>query len=117
MDCNHRRHSPRLNLGIDAELIGLNGRQTVTLQDLSATGAKLQLNQPDVISQGFLRWMSLEAFGDVVWQKEDWCGMAFDRPIDPAWLYETRRAAPGLLRDAERASYRYAEDFVRGRTR
>ena len=113
----HRRAHPRLCLGIAAELIGLSGTQRVILQDLSATGAKVQLQSPKAISKGVLRWLNFEVFGDIAWQQDDWCGLNFDRPLSNGCLFDTRAAAPGLLAIARRNRFRHAEDFVKGRGR
>ena len=112
-----RRQNSRLLLGIEAEFIGMDGPEAVMLQDLSATGAKLQFAQPHSHRQGFLRWMRYEVFGDIVWIKGAWCGIQFDRPISQACLLDTRSAAPGLIQDAKNSTYRDAEAFVKGSPR
>ena len=112
-----RREHARLRLGIEAELVGLNGRQAVVLQDLSATGAKVQLRNPARIDRGILSWFHFEVFGEVVWQRNGWCGMAFDRPLSDGCLFETRDAAPGLQAEARLSVARYAQEFVNGQRR
>ncbi len=111
----HRRQNPRLMLGIEAEFISLEGREPVTLQDLSATGAKIQVQRGRPTRTGILRWMDVEVLGEIVWRRDDWCGVVFDRPISNACLVRTRTAAPGLLAEAQRNAFSHARDFVNGR--
>jgi hypothetical protein len=113
----HRRQCPRLMLGIDAEIISVEGRQPVVLRDLSETGAKIQLTRKTPMSRGIMRWLRYEVFGEVVWQQDGWCGLLFDRPISPACLFDTRVAAPGLVHDERKEARRYAMAFVAGHQR
>lgn len=113
----HRRENARLRLGIEAEFISMDGRQAVLLQDLSATGAKVQFPSSHSFAQGILSWMRYEVFCDVMWIDGEWSGMQFEKPISRSCLLETRAAAPRLVQDAANASHRHAEDFVSGRTR
>ena len=110
----HRRAHPRLNLGIEAKFISLDGPETVILQDLSATGAKIQLARDEPLSKGILVWMDYEVFGDILWRDAFLCGISFDRPISNSCLVATRAAAPGLIKDASLSTARYAKDFVSG---
>ncbi len=111
----HRRQNPRLLLGIEAEFICMNGRQPVVLQDISATGAKMEVTQRPPTARGFLRWMDFEVFGDVKWRGGNQCGIIFDRPISNACLVETRRSVPSVLMQQRRDADRHARDFVLGR--
>ena len=111
----HRRAKPRLNLGIEAKFIGFGPPLDILLQDISATGAKLYLNQPEKLKQGFLCWDAYEVFGDIVWQEHEWCGMQFERPVSPECLFATRQAAPTLMKAARNATRDHAADFVAGR--
>lgn len=111
---NHRREHPRLLLGIEAKVIGLDGPQSVILQDISATGAKVQLARAEPLSKGILSWWNYEVFADVVWRDGYWCGLRFERPISNQCLVATRAAAPDLIHDAERNRNSHAEDFVNG---
>lgn len=101
-------------LGIAAEFYALEGRHAVILQDLSATGARIELKGDRPSAQGFLRWMGYEVFADIRWRRGKWCGMAFDRPISNACLFATRTATPQhLAQDRENAA-KHARDFVNG---
>ncbi len=85
-----RRSEPRVKLAIDAIFMGLNGRQQVTLLDLSGEGAKVAFNEPPKEKAGFLSWMEFETFGDVVWREGLYVGLKFDRKISEASLANTR---------------------------
>lgn len=100
---------------IEAQFLGLTGRQVVTLQDLSATGAKIRAEDFPDAKRGILSWMHFEVFGEIKWRRGAWVGMVFDRPISLACLLETRSAAPGLLAEERRNINRHARDFVDGR--
>jgi len=110
-----RRAYARLRLGVPARLLTLDGQQWVTLVDLSQSGARVVLDASGRISGGLLRWLGFEAFGDPAWQVGDELALHFDEPIEPAWLFETRRRAPVEL-DYELNARRAADDFVSGRT-
>ncbi|MDG5748663.1 hypothetical protein P8Q88_10790 [Qipengyuania sp. XHP0207] len=111
----HRRTRARLNLGIEAKLIGLGSPVSVLLQDISATGAKIVVPTRDKLRQGVLCWNGFEAFGDIVWQDKEWCGMKFDQPISEKWLFETRRSIPALLDEMRNGARKDAAEFVAGR--
>lgn len=110
----HRRQSPRLSLGVEAEFICIGGRQQVLLQDISATGAKLERLHRQPTANGFLRWMDFEVFGDIQWRGAGRCGIVFDRPLSTACLIQTRSAAPGVLREQQRNANSHARYFVLG---
>lgn len=111
-----RRAHSRLRLGIPARLLTLEGQQWVTLIDLSQSGARIALETPrKVVGGGLLRWLGYETFGDPAWQCGEELALHFDVPIDPAWLIETRRRAPGEL-DHKGHTRHAAREFVKGRS-
>ena len=110
-----RRKKPRLRLGVKAEIITLDGREEVLLQDLSLTGAKFHRNGNRPFDKGLLRWMRYETYGEVVWQRGSWVGIQFDRPISKEVLLATRAATPRLVQEARSETERYARDIVLGR--
>ena len=85
-----RRAAPRLKLAIDGMFMGLNGRQAITLLDLSRNGAKVAFAEPPREKAGFLSWMEFETFGDVMWREGLYVGLKFDRPISERCLASTR---------------------------
>lgn len=89
-DASFRRSEPRVKLAIDAVLMGMDGRQEITLLDLSLAGAKVAFNEPPKENAGFISWMEFETFGDVVWREGLYVGFKFDRPIPQQWLMLTR---------------------------
>lgn len=114
MDRKPRRQAPRLNLGITAEFVCLEGRQSVVLEDISATGAKFSFARHRPLSKGILRWLGYEVFGEIQWVRDGHCGILFDRPISAACLFATRTAAPGAIIQERANANSHARDFVRG---
>ncbi len=78
-DMPHRREAARLRLAAPAVFLGHDGRQPVTLLDVSQTGAKLVFEQPPASAAGFISWMDFETFGDLIWREGLYIGFAFDR--------------------------------------
>ena len=109
-----RRSAPRLRLGIPAKLVTLSRTQSATLDDLSKTGAQVTLSQPESFEAGVLSWLQFEAFADVVWQDRQSVGLRFDEPITQAAVLETRRAAPGEIRDHLNRERDIAREWVNG---
>lgn len=89
-DKSFRRAEPRVKLAIEAVLMGMEGRQRVTLLDLSRSGARVAFEEPPAEKAGFLTWMEFETFGDVVWREGLYVGLKFDRPISQECLELTR---------------------------
>ena len=89
-DMPHRREAARWRLAAPAVFLGHDGRQPVTLLDVSQTGAKLVFEQPPASAAGFISWMDFETFGDLIWREGLYIGFAFDRPLPLKWIIETR---------------------------
>ena len=112
----HRRHQPRLQLGIAAKLETLDGTTPVQLLDLSQNGARLDLNNEQPFGSAVLHWLEFEAFGDLVWQKEQFVGLRFDGPIALGWLVTTRQLAPDVVALEDLEARKTALAWVSGRT-
>ena len=112
-DFRPRRRKARLRVGIPASLVTLDGRQDISLVDLSETGARLKVDDPDKIGSGVLNWLGFEAFGSVVWRRGHTVGVHFDSPIDHDWVLSTREWLPRLPTSKEELK-RFARDWVNG---
>jgi hypothetical protein len=117
-----RRGKARLRAGVPAVLTTMNGRQVVSLVDLSESGAGLVVKDGWRLNGGVLKWMDYEVYGKVVRRSGDNIGLLFDEPINAAWVLETRAWLPKLRRAADpfRDSAKTAEliwDSLPGRTR
>lgn len=108
-----RRATSRLLLGIDARFVSLEGTQLVVLQDISATGARIEIERSPS-SRGFLQWMGLEVFCEIQWRRGKECGLEFDRPISKECLFATRQAAPALISSKMNSQTQHAREFVAG---
>ena len=98
LDFKPRRGKARLRAGVPAVLITMNGRQVVSLLDLSESGAGLVVKDGWRLNGGVLKWMDYEVYGKVVRRSGDSIGLLFDEPIDAAWVLETRAWLPQLRR-------------------
>ena len=94
-----RRANPRLPLGIGARFDTLGGRQKVRLLDLSQGGAHVILSEPGEFREGVLAWLGFDSYAVVAWQREQHVGLEFDRPLPLAWLVETRKRAPSVVKE------------------
>lgn len=98
LDFKPRRGKARLRAGVPAVLITMNGRQVVSLLDLSESGAGLVVKDGWRLNGGVLKWMDYEVYGKVVRRSGENIGLLFDEPIDAAWVLETRAWLPQLRR-------------------
>jgi hypothetical protein len=108
-----RRNYARLNVGIGARLITLDGTQRVRLIDLSQGGAQLILSEPGNITAGLLSWLDFEAFGETAWHEDDRLGLKFERLLPLTCLVQTRGQAPSVVR-AELLGEDIAQAWVSG---
>ncbi|WP_338243664.1 hypothetical protein [Aurantiacibacter hainanensis] len=88
-----RRRSGRLRGELAASFDTLSGKLRLGIVDLSQAGARLRPHsEVKVGTQGVLRWLDFEAFGEVAWKRKGFIGLKFDKPIRPTQLHETRKA-------------------------
>jgi hypothetical protein len=102
-DGEPRRAYSRLNVGIDAFLDTLDGRQRVRLVDLSQAGAHVVLSRPETVKEGVLTWLRFDTFGITMWQDEENVGLKFDRLLPAHILAETRERAPAVVLEMAQA--------------
>ena len=89
-----RRAEPRAYIHLLASVEGLDGRNSVSLLDVSRTGARLEAAQlPAVGKDVVLRCGSIDTFGTVVWNTSGRCGVHFDEPIGGKELMALRGIA------------------------
>jgi hypothetical protein len=98
---------------VTAAIHTVNGRQRITLLNLSESGALLQLKDGEPFDRGVLRWIDYEAFGTVVWRDGQRIALQFDEPIDRAWLLDTRERLPALSRGTDEFR-QFASDWATG---
>lgn len=112
----HRRGCARLRVSMDAAILTLDGRRTVTLLDLSQTGARVLLQEHYRIDQAVLYWIGFEAFGEVVWQAGREVGLRFEEPLSAETVIATRQWQPEEHVRRDRAESRqFARNWVSGR--
>ena len=114
-DSMKSRAFSRLQVGILARLDMLEGWQKVRLIDLSQGGAHLILSKPVPLREGVLKWLRFEAYGVVVWQRDEHVGLSFDNLVPIPHLVETRQRAPTVVREESMATEIAAQDWVSGK--
>jgi hypothetical protein len=108
-----RRGRARLRVGVTAAIHTVNGRQRITLLNLSESGALLQLKDGEPFDRGVLRWIDYEAFGTVVWRDGQRIALQFDEPIESAWLLDTKARLPALARGSDEFR-QFASEWAKG---
>lgn len=82
-----RRRSERKPILLNAAMIGMRNSCTVTLLDVSSTGAQMKMPEPMRCGQEiWLKVPPADIFGRVVWIEGEHCGIHFDEPIAAAEL-------------------------------
>jgi hypothetical protein len=77
-----RRAAPRATVLMSAAMHAVGNSQTVSLLDVSKTGAKLRTRVPLAMDQHV--WIKIppnDVFGSVVWVDGEQCGIHFDAPL------------------------------------
>ena len=79
-----RRAAAREPVLLNAALLTLRASRTVTLLDVSRTGARMRVKQPLCLGQQiWLKVNPADIFGTIVWMKGHDCGLLFDAPLSP----------------------------------
>ena len=89
-----RRAEPRAHISFLAAVEAIDGRQSISLIEVSRAGARLE--GPDLPMVGkdlILKCGGIDAFGTVVWAIEGRCGVQFDEPLGPNELITLRHLA------------------------
>jgi len=99
-----KRDFQRLHLGVLGHIETLNGRRRVELVDLSQGGAYVVLIEGAEVEKYdvhdcVLRWMDFEAFGEVRRREGAHLGIAFEEPLRPGVIKETRSHASTKVRN------------------
>ena len=77
-----RRAAPRATVLLSAAMHAVGTSQTVSVLDVSKTGAKLRTRVPLALDKHV--WLKLppnDVFGTVVWIDGEQCGVHFDTPL------------------------------------
>lgn len=99
MDGLHgRREDCRTPLLVPAAMLALSRSGPVTVVNVSRTGARLRGSAlPDVGEDALIRAGRMEAFGKIVWNGGDLCGMQFDCCLSGADLRVFERQTEAVL--------------------
>ena len=111
-----KRSSPRARIGLQATLETLESRRSVLLENISATGARIQLADPprpgsDVIIQ----CGQIDVMARVTWASRDTCGIHFDDPAKLDDILQLKAESERIARSGyTHAQVRAAEDWQSG---
>lgn len=80
-----RRAAPREPVLLNAALLTVQSSRSVTLLDVSRTGARMRVKEPLSLGQQiWLKVVPADIFGTVVWMDGDECGLLFDASLTAA---------------------------------
>ncbi|MFC0687474.1 PilZ domain-containing protein [Novosphingobium clariflavum] len=86
-----RRARSRLRVRLPVRVVTRTQTKVGILADLSQSGAKIATDALlKVGGEVLLEWGKFEAFGEVVWTRGQYCGVAFFDPISEGILLGTR---------------------------
>lgn len=92
-----RRTEPRACIFVTGTTEALSGRGSVTILDVSTTGARVQgRDLPGVGRDIVLRCGDLEAFGKTSWAASDRCGIQFYDPIPGRHVLKLRQLSDAI---------------------
>lgn len=89
-----RRADDRIAAPLPAYVISLSTRHRALLANISATGARVRVEDPPKRgSEVFLMVNGLDLFGRIIWKSGEHCGIRFDDRVEPFALELMRRKA------------------------
>jgi hypothetical protein len=114
-----RRAEPRAYIQLPASVEDLNGRNLVSLIDVSRTGARIEADGlPAVGKDVVLKCGAIDTFGTIVWNVAGRCGVHFDEPLGGRDLVALRAVAvaaekSGMTPEEIQASADWANGLAR----
>lgn len=80
-----RRTAERCTVLMSAALHTVGASRTVSILDVSKTGARLRSRLPMRLGQEvWLKMLNNDAFGRIAWVEQELCGVEFDTPLTEA---------------------------------
>lgn len=77
-----RRAVPREPVLLNGALMTVGTSTTVTMLDVSQTGARIRIKEPPFLRQNvWLKINPADIFGTIIWIDGDECGLLFDTPL------------------------------------
>jgi PilZ domain len=114
----HRRRKSRLRIqrGVPAQVMTLDGQDSASLLNLSQSGAHLRFKSPVRRGQEVvLWWLGFEAFGRIVWVNGTEAGLEFYDLIPTPVLLRTREQVDaGQVRSTAEVAYDSARAWYQG---
>lgn len=111
-----RRATARVRLALPARIETIRGMQSVTLVNLSQTGAQVAAEEvPAAGSELVLMCGAIDVFATVKWSRDGRCGLRFDEPVGREELLSLRQEADAAARAPDAAQWRAAREWAAGR--
>jgi hypothetical protein len=114
-----RRSTPRCAVLMSAALHTVGASRTVSVLDVSKTGAKLRSWLPMRLGQEvWLKMLTNDAFGRIAWVDDTVCGVQFERPLGEAAAAELQAMGkvvimPRLSREEQLAALDWQTNLAR----
>lgn len=112
-----RRAASRARIALPATLETVGSRATVSLLNLSRTGAMVEAQTLPAVGQDVIvKCGTLDVLGIAVWAGSGRCGVHFDEPLEALDVVCLRRAGESFAQTGVTAEEREAaKDWVEGR--
>ena len=104
---------------MSAALHTVGASRTVTILDVSRTGARLRSRLPLRLGQEiWVKMLNNDAFGRIVWVDDDVCGVEFEAPLDEAGVASLQAMGkfvlmPRLTREEQLAAQDWRTNLAR----
>jgi hypothetical protein len=114
-----RRSTPRCAVLMSAALHTVGASRTVSVLDVSKTGARLRSRLPMRLGQEvWLKVLSADVFGHIAWVDEELCGVEFDTPLGEKAAAELQAMSrvvimPRLSREEQLAALDWQTNLAR----
>jgi len=96
-----RRLSPRLRLIAKARLITRSGIASVTIDNISETGAHLTRPGAEPFTLCVLEWLGHELLGEMVWAQPGHCGIRFDSSLTADVILKIKQRFPEIAESSK----------------
>lgn len=114
-----RRSTPRCSVLMSAALHTVGASRTVSVLDVSKTGARLRSRLPMRLGQEvWLKMLANDVFGHIAWVDDALCGVEFDRPLSEKAAAELQAMGkvvimPRLSREEQLAALDWQTNLAR----
>lgn len=109
----NRRDDSRLRVELNAKLDLVSGLKSCILNDISRTGARIELpNPPRAGECGVLMIADIKAFGMIVWRSKIGCGLRFDHSLHESALIKLQQTGEEFAEIGHAAQSEFAQKLA-----